>query len=348
MAETARSLCVIIPREISHDFTRKLLISSLYKLIKADLSHVEYISQQFNNFTWRITFKKEYSCSKFIGKHLSISDREVVIQDFTEVSDFKFVTYKVLWLPHEFKVEAVKKYFADLGAIVTQITEESFKEKIDDLPLDFHIKNGNILVKIKVKRDSEGPRIESGIHTILSNKSFINKVGEKPKCLKCHEVGHIRKNCPKNSILCTKCNKTGHTVLQCNMALATKLDLKEHPDEHENDDTLNENLKNLSQITDAEGLEVKSGKSKKDELKVKQKYEESNSEEESEGESMTESEKDSIDKNSSENENKSENIQKKKIKKRKKSDDNSIKDQSEVKLIRTDDIDALVKNEMNK
>ena len=76
----------------------------------------------------------------------------------------------------------------------------------------------------------------TGIQTIDKFKCFVNKFGEKPRCLRCNEIGHIRKNCPKNSMLCLICKKTGHLDTDCNMALKTANPQVEFPDE---DDTLN-------------------------------------------------------------------------------------------------------------
>ena len=103
----------------------------------------------------------------------------------------------------------------------------------DDSSVKVQFKSGNILVKAKVNRGGEGLSIQSGIHHILKQKCFINRIGEKPRCLRCSEVGHIRKNCPLNKILCSKCGKYGYRAENCSMAKATAPEVEKLPDEED-------------------------------------------------------------------------------------------------------------------
>ena len=243
MATNTRSLFVKIPRNVKIDISRKIIIQSLYMVIKGDISNIEYISQQFNNFTWRITFKKDYDCAPLFGQKLRIGGYEIEMEDFNEVSKYKFSTYKVMWLPHQFPLDEIEKSFKSFGAVTASVTEETVTEDItgDDSSVKVQFKSGNILVKAKVNREGEGLSIQSGIHHILKQKCFINRLGEKPRCLRCSEVGHIRKNCPLNSIFCSKCGKSGHKAENCSMAKATAPEVENLPDE---EDTLDgaENL----------------------------------------------------------------------------------------------------------
>ena len=42
-----------------------------------------------------------------------------------------------------------------------------------------------------------------------------------PKCLYCKSFGHIRRNCGKLKLHCTKCNRNGHDASKCNLANRT-------------------------------------------------------------------------------------------------------------------------------
>ena len=130
----------------------------------------------------------------------------------------------------------VEKFFkGNTESITISATEEVTGQQADDDIPDLKIKTGNIIVKIKHKKEANESAV-TGIQTIDKFKCFVNKFGEKPRCLRCNEIGHIRKNCPKNSMLCLICKKTGHLDTDCNMALKTANPQVEFPDE---DDTLN-------------------------------------------------------------------------------------------------------------
>ena len=122
-------------------------------VIKADISNVEYISQQFNNMTWRITFKKDSDCSNLVGQKLKIGGFEFQVEDFNVVSKFRFSTYKVMWLPHQYPFEEIENFFKSNGAVTASATEETVTEQVigDESSVEVQFKSGNILVKTKVK-----------------------------------------------------------------------------------------------------------------------------------------------------------------------------------------------------
>lgn len=234
MEASKRSIILRLPRGVSDNITRSSILQALYVIAKTDINEVEYISQQYNNYTWRITFKKDFSIAKLIGEKVRFSGVDVELEDFSEFSNFRFSSYKVMWLPHEFPTSQISDFFKKNGDISSvSIIEEVTSLNLDDLS-EIKVKTGNLLVKIKQKKDSKDLPV-TGIHMIQSFKCFVHKLGEKPKCLRCNETGHIRKKCPKNSIFCIKCKKIGHVISNCNMALATTNQIVEAPDEH--DDT---------------------------------------------------------------------------------------------------------------
>lgn len=242
----SRSLILRIPRDHNKNVTRKTVLIALYEKFHKEIYQVDYISQQFNNYTWRVTFKKGYDVEKLVGEIIVVSGAEVELEDFSDVAKFRFSSYKVMWLPHEFELNEVELFFKNSGdVILANATEESITEKFEEIPIDLQIKTGNILVKIKHKRESTD-LIVSGIHLLGKHKVFIHKLGEKPKCLRCNQIGHIRKDCPKNSLSCTKCKKIGHIAEKCTMAQAIANNIDDFPDE---DDSLAGLSKEFEEVT---------------------------------------------------------------------------------------------------
>ena len=245
MSTKVRSLVLRLPRKVSDGVNRRTILKSLFVLMGEQIHNVDYVSQQYNNWIWRITFKKEFDVSFLVGKKVNIGGVDVELEDFLEFNSFRYSTYKVMWLPHEFPLPQAVEFFKKNGdSVSVTASEEVVTEKDDGLP-EIKVKTGNLLVKVKQKKDSKDLNI-LGIQNVSKHKCFVNKLGSKPKCLRCEEVGHIRKNCPRNSLTCKKCKKTGHVAEQCNMALATAAPVEELPDE---DDTLEDAPKELEEAT---------------------------------------------------------------------------------------------------
>lgn len=234
MSEKTRSLIFRLPRRITEEVNRRVILKSLYGLIGEEIHFVDYVSQQNTNFLWRVTFKKDFDAGHLVGKKISVYGADVELEDLLEFNRFKYSTYRVMWLPHEFNSAQVIEFFKRGGECISvSTTEEVVSEKVSDL-LEIKVKTGNFLVKVKQKKDAKELNV-LGIQNLSKHKCLVNKFGSKPKCLRCDEVGHIRKNCPKNSLTCNKCKKKGHVAEKCNMALATATPVEELPDE---DDTL--------------------------------------------------------------------------------------------------------------
>ena len=189
-----KSLCIKIPSKINHSINRKIILKSLHALMKQDIHQVEYISQQINNYTWQISFHTPEDCVKWIDSVIHIEGEAITIEDFSQVSEFRFITYKVLWLPHKFPKEKIEKFFNHDGIVSVQATEET----ISNLDIEgLKVKTGNWICKLKIKRENKNFSLSSGISSIDNRKIFISKFGEKPRCLRCQGIGHIRKNCDK-------------------------------------------------------------------------------------------------------------------------------------------------------
>ena len=84
-------------------------------------------------------------------------DREILIgrqsakieNPFKEFDPIYVYKYRVSWLPHNFDVEIIRRWFSCRDVIEAEVTEEY--EKLEKFR---HVKNGNIRVKIVIKKSS--------------------------------------------------------------------------------------------------------------------------------------------------------------------------------------------------
>ena len=88
-------LSIKLPKELETPVYRKDILLSFYKLIGNDISKIEFISQQQNNYTWFITFEKDFNHQHLIGRQLSINDFQINIEDAVESSKYRVFTFRV-------------------------------------------------------------------------------------------------------------------------------------------------------------------------------------------------------------------------------------------------------------
>ena len=77
MTTALDSIVLRLPRGVSDVVNRKTILRSLFYLNKENFSKIEYVSQQFNNFTWRITFYNDFDASGYVGEKVSVSGVDV-------------------------------------------------------------------------------------------------------------------------------------------------------------------------------------------------------------------------------------------------------------------------------
>lgn len=230
--EKYSGLCIKIPKGVRVDVDRKKIIKAFYESRPEALEHIRYVSQQFNNYTWVISFDKAYDYSKLEYSSLNIDGYSLSLCEVVDPKKFRYASYRVLWLPHGFPIDKVRKMFEINGVKILDVSEEKFQ--VEDVG-DMWFSTGNFRVKVQVDNDKD-PFIRTGVVEINKMKVLISKIGEKPRCLRCSEQGHIRRNCPLNGMICTKCHKTGHVAENCSLAKRIAKEDEEFPDEADEED----------------------------------------------------------------------------------------------------------------
>lgn len=132
---------------------------------------------------WYATFTSEEIAEKVVNSDFSSLDTKINVSR----ADKRTVQLKVLWLPIWIKVLAVEEYFEQYGKLLTCHRETENVEGVT-------FANGNIKVALEM---NEQDISSIPYRAVIGGKDCLLTVyGRPPMCLKCKEVGHIRKNCP--------------------------------------------------------------------------------------------------------------------------------------------------------
>lgn len=244
--ETNPCLCIKIPEGCDVVIDRSKIIKALYHLNRIVIYSLKVISQQFNNYTWLITFKEDFDTEKLLGRQIQIDDTNFELEKVIDPNRFKLIGYKVLWLPHNYSQHKLCSFFSGNGRKIERCEEEVMRIEDPDLPDDLKISTGNFIVKVLYDLELSTKPIETSIYTKDGVKFFVKRIGEAQTCLKCGKPGHIRRNCPLNNLRCENCGKNGHSTEKCSMALRIRTEEDHHPDE---DDEIGEKMREIESKT---------------------------------------------------------------------------------------------------
>ena len=111
----------------------------------------------------------------------------------------KFLNVSIMGLRSYVEDEEVKSVLSEYGEIKTEVIQLKYKADHELAGL----KNGNRLVKIIL----EIPSIPYSLR-IGGDWCRIIHNNQQPVCIKCNELGHTKRNCPK--ICCHICKQLGH------------------------------------------------------------------------------------------------------------------------------------------
>jgi Zinc knuckle len=195
-------------------YSRSDVLKGLKLIISAEERKlVDYCSSYGSCYKWMIGTTNEMFRQSIIGQHITVDDQDCAIMDAENRDVIK--TLRFLWLPKGFPIQTV---IIDKLKSFGEVTE-SFLEDSSDDEFEF-CKTGNLRVKIKVARDKASKLNDLlGIKKWGSFRFVVQMMGERQGCFLCKSKNHVKKDCPKLKLTCTKCKGRGHTTAECNMAL---------------------------------------------------------------------------------------------------------------------------------
>lgn len=235
---------------------RKDVLDAIESSGHLKIEQVDIVSQIFNNKHWFITLKKDVRASDFFGKKLEIKSKEYELRDANDRSP-KEQFFKLLWWPHYFELSKIRTFFVKNNYNVIEIQDEYDQAHQT-------VKSGNLLIKAKLVegfQDKKETWLRTGRYEQDGIKFYLLRKGDRPVCMYCEQIGHMRKDCPKRKLHCSKCNKTGHSENECTFAKKLEKDFFEIDDpeigdgddileiETDNSGAKENNLKDAKEIT---------------------------------------------------------------------------------------------------
>lgn len=192
---------------------RKDILDGLKSIDIFKFESIERISQYKNNYTWIISFNNLAKADNFIGKQITILNKQVTIEH--PVDEFDYQTFKIMWLPPRMSPAVVSKYLEANAGETILIKEIIVKDNCYG-----NIATGiyNITIKYPLIKSLLYETL-TGVKFISGQKLFISRYGEPPKCFFCQSTSHMKEHCEKFKLICKDCGKRGHEI--CTMA--TKL-----------------------------------------------------------------------------------------------------------------------------
>lgn len=239
-----RNTFVINNKSRNEPLLREEILDSIAKLVGEENVHfIRYFSQHNSTYNWYVTFDESFRIDNLFDREILIGNQLAQIEDPLREYDPTFIyKFRVSWLPHNFDIGTIERWFNCGDPIDIEVTEEY--EKLEKFK---HVKNGNFRVKIVVKKSAsrEYENLD-GIKMINDFKCLISRLGQPPKCFLCKKEGHVKRNCELLKIRCETCKKIGHSTERCNLSrridneLEILVDLPEQIDELEDDANPNE------------------------------------------------------------------------------------------------------------
>ena len=203
--------------------------SELTSKLSIEESKIASISQLASSKNWQIQFKNSDSYEASLGKSISINGVAHTLIDANSYEQAKAVAsnpvtlnvfLRIHWLPFGF-VEKVVDFIKTEASFLTvqQATADKWEAGKSS------IENGIISVKVKYNILDHDKFLDlAGVQKVHGQSALFQISGAPVKCLYCKVFGHLRKDCPKLQLKCSKCNKRGHNESECSLAKRLSLE----------------------------------------------------------------------------------------------------------------------------
>ena len=217
----ARTLKFTVPNGL-HLYRDQILNALAASGVRQEL--ITAIGQAGSRNTWFIKFSSDDVVKQQCGHPLTFKagDGKKIGTAFltTPFDDDVFITYRLLWLPLGFETAKAVSLISKLDPKVQIV--DAWEEKMKS---NNKINTGNILVKVKQTR-THLSTIRTGMHLLFADWTFvISRVGEPRKCLLCGSLTHIKKDCKRQALECSKCTGKYHEAEECDYSWKLKAGL---------------------------------------------------------------------------------------------------------------------------
>jgi hypothetical protein len=190
----------------------KAIFDALCSKNLANENDIKRICQYQKRTNWLVLFKDNIDVSKFFGKCIPINNYEIDLLDPNEENMSSTFVFRVHWLPVNYSANAFTQIIKDeIKPIAVEASWEHFSSS--------KVENGVLRLKIKIRKEAKDVLNGfSGKVPLGDRYVFITKLGEKPTCFYCNEVGHTKSICgkwkEKQRETCKKCQISQRQLLR--------------------------------------------------------------------------------------------------------------------------------------
>ena len=170
----------------SEFISEQVLVADLQGRLKG--LDVHEIYQTGRSYIWYIEFTKEEDVKTFI--QIPAMTRDNYTASIPALNEQR-TTVKIFWLPTHVRESFVRSFLAPYGKVM-DVTRERVMLEPDRYCL------GGTYTAEMVLLDRQKMEIPYLVKYDVGISMLITMAGRPPLCLKCNNIGHIRKNCPEN------------------------------------------------------------------------------------------------------------------------------------------------------
>lgn len=155
------------------------------------------------NHVWAATFNNAEAAKKIVAtQEIKVKGRKCLVIDPCN----RDIRVKLHWVLHNVPDEEIKKAFQPYGR-VTELTREKWRVQGCDAQCTM-----TRVISLQLKAGVAPEDIPQQMR-IAGDRALVAVPGRPPQCLRCEQIGHIRRDCrvPR----CSVCRRFGHEAQHC-------------------------------------------------------------------------------------------------------------------------------------